>query len=341
MNDPEPLADSTPSRLRWYHFRLRTLVVLMAVFVPIAGTLLAFVDVVPPRGCIGNLIGGVGQVKIPDNSKLPAEFQRLVPLHRPLGTPRPGDWLTKYAEPGQSYDEYVHGRPIRPDGRRRVIYIQPLGDFNATQRKIVQLTGEFMGIHFQLPVRVQDDLPLSLIPEQARRKHPEWGDSQILTGYVCNKLLKPRLPDDAVALVAFTTSDLWPGEGWNFVFGEASLRDRVGVWSMARFGDPDQSPEIYLLVLRRTLATAVHETGHMFSMEHCVFYECLMCGANHLSEADRHPLWPCPQCLAKLCYATGATPVDRFKALIAFAQTHGLNAEAAFWTKSLEAMQER
>ena len=27
-----------------------------------------------------------------------------------------------------------------------------------------------------------------------------------------------------VAVLALTTSDLWPGEGWNFVFGQASLR---------------------------------------------------------------------------------------------------------------------
>ena len=38
------------------------------------------------------------------------------------------------------------------------------------------------------------------------------------------------LPKDAFAFVAFTSSDLWPGEGWNFVFGQASMEGRIGVW---------------------------------------------------------------------------------------------------------------
>ncbi len=39
-------------------------------------------------------------------------------------------------------------------------------------------------------------------------------------------------------MLALTTSDLWPGEGWNFVFGQASLSERVGVWSLHRLGNP-------------------------------------------------------------------------------------------------------
>jgi archaemetzincin len=278
-------------------------------------------------------------MKKADNSALPPRMQKLVPLHKPLGMPGPGDWLASHEEPGQTYSEYVLSRPIRPDARRRVIYIQPLGDFSATQRKIIQLTAEFMGIYFQLPVRVSKDLPLSLIPQRARRKHPQWGVSQILSTYVLNDVLKPRLPKDAVAFIAFTTSDLWPGEGWNFVFGQASLGDRVGVWSIQRLGDPDKAEDAYRLTLHRTLGIAAHETGHMFSIEHCIFYECCMCGSNSLSEADRYPLWLCPQCLAKLCHATGADPEKRFKELIAFAKTHGLTTEEDFWRKSLAAMQ--
>ena len=277
--------------------------------------------------------------KTPDNSKLPPQFRKLVSLHTPLGNPQPGDWLASHVERGQDYADYIRGRPVRPSKKQRTIYIQPLGDFTATERKIVGLTAEYMGIFFQLPVRVRDDLSLAVVPQQARRKHPQWGDRQILSTYVLDKVLKPRLPRDATAMIAFTASDLWPGEGWNFVFGQASLADRVGVWSVHRFGDPDKSDEAFQLALRRTLQVATHETGHMFSMEHCVFYECLMCGSNNMDETDRQPLWLCPQCLAKLCYATGAEPRKRFKELIAFAKAHGLEREEAFWQKSLAALQ--
>jgi archaemetzincin len=277
-----------------------------------------------------------GDVPVP-----PPPFGKLVPLHTPLGKPKPGDWLARQDESRETYADYVRGRPVRAEGQRRIIYVQPLGEFSPPQRKIVQLTAEYMRGFFQLPVRVRDDLPLSVVPQQARRQHPTWGVHQILTSYVRNELLKPRLPDDAVALIAFTTSDLWPGEGWNFVFGEASLADRVGVWSLSRFGDPERSEDGFRLALRRTLGTATHETGHMFSIPHCTFYKCSMCGSNSLPESDRYPLWLCPHCLAKLCYATKADPGKRFEDLIAFAKAHELNEEAAFWQKSLAALREK
>jgi archaemetzincin len=157
---------------------------------------------------------------------------------------------------------------------------------------------------------------------------------------VLNSVLRPRLPANACAYIALTTSDLWPGEGWNFVFGQASLRQRVGVWSIARNGDPHADDAAFRLCLLRTLKTASHETGHMFSMAHCTFYECNMCGSNNRGEADRHPLTLCPHCLAKLCHATGADPLRRFQELIAFARREGLKPEQEFYEKSLAALQQ-
>lgn len=86
-----------------------------------------------------------------DNSQLPPQIQKLVPLHQPLGKPLPGDWLTNHFEVGQTYRQYVGDLPVRPDERRRVICIQPLGDFTPTHRKIVRLTAEFMGIFSSCP----------------------------------------------------------------------------------------------------------------------------------------------------------------------------------------------
>jgi archaemetzincin len=184
-------------------------------------------------------------------------------------------------------------------------------------------------------VKIRDDLPLSLIPERARRVHPSWGDKQILTPYVLDRLLKPRLPRDAVAYIAFTTSDLWPGRGWNFVFGQASLRDHVGVWSIYRNGDPERQ---FRLCLLRTMKTATHELGHVFSMYHCTLYQCNMCGSNHRAESDRRPIACCPECVAKIWYVTGCDPVARYRKLAAFCAEQGLADEAAFYRKSIEAL---
>ena len=67
----------------------------------------------------------------------------------------------------------------------------------------------------------------------------------------------------------------------------ANLRDRVGVWSIHRYGDPDASKSAYKLTLERALKVAVHETSHMFSLRHCTAYECVMGGSNSLDESDR------------------------------------------------------
>ena len=270
-----------------------------------------------------------------DEAGLPSTCKKLVPLHMKLGATKEGDWLSQHEEPGQTFRQYLRCDPVKPDTRRRVIYVQPLGDFTATERKIITLTAEYMQIYFGLPVKTREDLPLKLIPPEARRKHPSWGMDQILSTYVLREVLYPRLPKDAVAYIAFTASDLWPGEGWNFVFGQASLSARVGVWSIYRNGDPDESDDAFRLCLVRTIKTATHETGHMFSMKHCIQYQCNMCGSNHRAESDSQPLWLCPHCLAKLCWATKADPEDHFERLAAFCEKHGLETEQAFFRKSL------
>ncbi|MCH7996117.1 MAG: hypothetical protein IIB57_16955, partial [Planctomycetes bacterium] len=200
-------------------------------------------------------------------------------------------------------------------------------------------TTEFLKLYFQLPVRLNPAWPDTVVPADARRRHPESGTEQILTGYVLDELMTPDLPDDAAAMLVLTATDLWPGEGWNFVFGEASTRDRVGVWSLNRFGNPDDGPAAYRLCLLRTLGTATHETGHMFSMQHCVMYECNMAGSNNLEESDRGPLALCPECLAKLCKATRCDPVKRYRDLIAFCDRHKLTEESRFYKRCLQALE--
>lgn len=151
-------------------------------------------------------------------------------------------------------------------------------------------------------------------------------------------VLKPRLPSDAAALIAFTSLDLWPGGGWNYVFGQASTTEQLGVWSLFRFGDPDAGPSQYRLCLLRTLKLASHETGHMFSMQHCTKYECNMSGTNHLGETDKRPLDACPECVAKVCWLASYRPEDRFRRLASFCAVHGLRREREFFEKSLNTL---
>lgn len=290
---------------------------------------------------VGMLLLGVATFSSaaePNVGELRAMIKKLEPLHKRLGRPAPGDWLASHEEDGQTFDQYVASRPVTPTGKRRTIYIQPLGQFSARQREIVRLTGDFMGLYFDRPVKIQKDLPLSVIPKEARRVHPQWDMPQILSTYVLDEVLEPRLPADAAAYLALTASDLWPGAGWNFVFGQASLRDRVGVWSLYRNGDAEGGADAFRECLGRTLRTATHETGHMFSLQHCTLYECNMCGSNHREEADRYPLYLCPQCTAKLTWATGSDPVVQSKKLADFCRKHGLGREEKYYTSAAKVL---
>lgn len=263
---------------------------------------------------------------------LQAVMAKLTPSAIKLGKPQPGDWLTEHEERGQTFAQYLLGFPVTPTAAKQTIYIQPLGNFTAAQRRLVTETAAYIALFYHLPVKVVDDLPASLIPASARRVGP-LHHVQFLTTYVIEDLLPPRLPKDAFAYIAFTATDLWPGEGWNFVFGQASLRSRVGVWSVHRFGQPED-PAAYALCLRRTLSTATHELGHMFSLWHCTSYACLMNGSNNLAESDREPLPLCPICQAKILHAQQATaPLLVFPATPGAPRSLQLAALAQYYTR--------
>lgn len=260
--------------------------------------------------------------------------KKLKPLHTEMGPVQPGDWLESHRERGQTFQQYLRSRPVTMQPNRNVLYVLPLGDFDDDQRKIIDLSAEFLGLYFGCQVKTLETVTLDqVIPATARRVHPSWGVRQVKSTYVLDEVLPPRLPANAVALIAFTSVDLYPDENWNFVFGQASLRNRVGVWSIFRNGDPQTE---FKTCLRRTLQIATHETGHMFSIAHCTEYECNMCGSNSRAESDRRPLFLCPECVPKIWWATGTDPQQRFEKLLDFCQRQGLDTEANFYSRSVE-----
>jgi archaemetzincin len=262
----------------------------------------------------------------------------LEPLHQVKAKPGPGDWLAQHQEAGQSFDEYLSQKHVTAHYNRRVLYVLPIGEFTPKQEEIRTKTERFLSAYFGLEVKTLAAVSTEDVPPEAKRVHPRWGDHQILTGYLLDKVLAPRLPKDGAALIGLSSSDLYPQDSWNFVFGMAYISHRVGVWSMYRYGNPDAGEEAYLLTLRRTLKVATHETGHMFGVYHCIKWECNMNGSNSLPETDRGPAYLCPECLCKLCYATRYDPKERYAHLEKLCQEYGLAPEAAFYKRCREAI---
>lgn len=252
-------------------------------------------------------------------------IKAVEPFFKPMGKPSADEWLAIHQENGQTFEQYINSNPTLPTPERKIIYVQPIGKFNNKQLKVVRLTAEYMQNFFCLPVKLLPEKefqePLSLknyrINQFTKKK-------QIRTGYILEEILQPNLPKDAAALIAFTNEDLFPDKNLNYVFGQASLENRVGVWSLSRLDDYAD----FELFLTRTLKVAVHETGHMFSFAHCTKYECVMSGTNHLGELYERPIDACPECMAKICWMSGYEPRKRYGNLAEFCRTHNLKKDS-------------
>jgi len=256
---------------------------------------------------------------------------------RRMEEPGPGEWLDRFDEPGQTFEQYVRSRPVRADGGRRVLAFLPVGEFGEAEEEIAEATYRFAGLWYGLETRV---LPAVEPPEegwQRVRRFP-WREEpvrQYRTDWFLRRALPRRLPDDAVMLTAVTMADLYPEESWNYVFGQASLRRRVAVYSLARyfpsFWGKEETAGSRSLALRRSLKLVTHELGHTFGLRHCIRFECNMNGSNSLEESDSRPLPLCPECLRKLQWNRGFDVRERYRSLRAFYEEHGLEKERR-WT---------
>jgi len=247
----------------------------------------------------------------------------------PIKPPGLFDWLANFDEPGQRMDQFVGARPNLPDNRRRRIYLMPIGDVDRNGGPGVARLVEFSHAFFGLETATLPMLDLRTARIMKRRLS-RIGSEQILTTDVL-AILKSRLPDDAYALLGITMVDLYPDEKWNFVFGQASLKDRVGVYSFARY-DPAKNggkrEDAERVMLRRSCHILAHETGHMFGIAHCIWCQCVMNGSNNLEEFDTQPLHLCPVDLRKLQWSVGFDAADRYRRLLAFYEKTGLTDEA-------------
>ena len=244
-------------------------------------------------------------------------FSADAPEFGPIPKPGPEDWLTVHPEAGKTFEEFKASDPNRPTESKRVIYLQPLGEFAADRSPPIEKLREFASAFFAIEVKALPAVSLDASKFTTRR-NPNTGNLQILTGDVLN-FLKARVPSDGFCVLAITMDDLYPEPSWNFVFGQASLRERAGVYSFARY-DPAfygeaRAPGYETLLLRRSCKVLAHETGHMFGLAHCTYFNCLMNGSNHLAESDRRPLHLCPVCLRKLQWSIGFDVLKRYRAL--------------------------
>lgn len=234
-----------------------------------------------------------------------------------LQPPQSCEWLDSMIEktPDQSFREYVASRPNRPSNSQKTIYLQPLCTVGENEGPAFPqgpwpswqvLEAAVKVFYGPMNVVTLPAVPMErLKPLPDSRKGPygkQWHAGQVLEA-----MTRQGVPNDAYGVMAVTMCDLYPKPEWNFVYGLARLRDRVGVFSFVRH-TPQGGPVAWreAQMLHRSLKTLLHEIGHMFGLKHCTWYNCLMRGSNGEGvENQLNYLHLCPVCLRKLHWNIG------------------------------------
>ena len=279
----------------------------------------------------------VRKAAIDETSQLTPELQRYFDPgddFPPMPKPGPHDWLANNHEGGQTFKEFRQAEPNRPYHQRHVLYLVAMGEITERQMAQLEPLREYTEAYFTLEAKLLPPMPLAegAVPI---RVNPNTQKPQMLATDLM-RLLEKLLPDDAYCLLGITLNDLYSGSHSNYVFGQATLRTRVGVFSFARF-DPaffnDPIPaDVVTLILRRSCRTLAHEISHMFGMHHCTFFACVVNGSNSLAESDSRPLYACPVCLRKLQSSIGFNPREREERLRGVYRQLHLDDEA-HWTE--------
>jgi archaemetzincin len=216
--------------------------------------------------------------------------------------------------------------------------LQPIGAFDPDKSPSLKALRACAASYFSMRVKLLPEVPVEG-HGFTTRINAYTKNRQILTHDIL-KLLKKKLPKDAFCVQGITMEDLYPEDSWNFVFGMASLYERVAIFSFARyhpaFYGETRGKDYKEVLLRRSCKVLTHETGHMFGLPHCIYFQCGMAGSNHLLESDSRPIHLCPVCLRKLHHNIGFDLVERYRKLKDFYKRYGLGPEAEWISSRLK-----
>lgn len=80
----------------------------------------------------------------------------------------------------------------------------------------------------------------------------------------------------------------------------------------------------------RAAKLLTHEILHLYAVDHCIHYKCLMQGTGHLREDFAAPVHLCPVDLRKLCWRNQCDAQSRYVALAGIFASWGLKDEQQF-----------
>jgi len=145
-----------------------------------------------------------------------------------------------------------------------------------------------------LPVRVAGLKPIDAPPGALEARRGQWSAPALL------ETVLATLPDGIPKALGVTGADLFIPM-LSFVYGQAQLKGRAGVVSVARLRQEYYGlPGNEALLVERARKEAVHEAGHLLGLVHCSSPGCVMRLSVQVGQIDLKGEAPCPSCAARL-----------------------------------------
>ena len=300
----------------------------------------------------------VSHIALINNKNWSRSFKKKTP-------PDSSEWLYSQIKDrkGQTFYEWYRRcttYKLFPNTIKNTIGLICIDEFNINilGNNLFDILSEITSIYYQMPVKIMDALSTETNNNnKITQRIRDNGCKQLLTKDIhqyLSSIIKEK-NDNLYCLMGITMIDLYPRPEWNFVFGQANIPNRTGIFSFARYchgfddidylniksfmkntpkskinkikwlkslingeideenKNDDNDTDIVTklgwkkkkqeVFLKRCIKVLIHELGHLFGIKHCIFFECIMNGSNHLDEADGRPIHFCPICLHKIYFA--------------------------------------
>lgn len=259
-----------------------------------------------------------------------------------------------------------------PDGR---IYLLPVGQLPVDISLLVEFAELFLGV----PFSVLAEIEVEKKGKKVLLRHPAADDGAggnigtVVETRTNNngrfqlnvtsalKHVRSNLEKSAktsLAVIGLTQCEMYDTKPDLFVAGMASGNERIALFSVLRYHpnltfSPEHwyhvttkpkskcvsDEEVTKLMLARSLKLLVHETMHLLGLEHCIYFDCIMNGSGHLEEDYKQSMFLCPVCLKKMYLLVKFDVLDRYKDLMKFYETVGMDQEFQWVKKKLKILE--
>ncbi|KAL0479352.1 archaemetzincin [Acrasis kona] len=251
------------------------------------------------------------------------------------------DYSREEEEQPQTFYDFIEMERYSPDEQKKYIYVAKLdvnGDVN------VNILMKFISAYFSLPTK-QYNNQVKVTPNKRRNKmcKIQIGDFvyDINTRKpVCKNtvtrinamdvldMLVEVIPKDAFCIVAITDQDIYEFDDDSSILMGRATGDRVCVVSTCRFDLVNSKVEF-----NNFLKTLAHEICHVFGIDHCIFFSCVMNAI--VGDENVEPMWLCPVDLSKLRKSVGFEIQHRYRNLITLFKEFSMTDEVSWIEKIL------